>query len=245
MKKYLIGFFVWVGVATAQPLLPTDTLRVASYNVLNFPGSTGLDRAGDFRTVINTIEPDVIATQEMLSAAGVQTLLDSVFNHETAGKYNSATFIDGPDTDSIIFYRPEVVTLSSQSRLTTALRNIAEFVFSTADGQELRIYSLHLKASQGAENEDKRLAEATILRDHLNDLPANSNFIVLGDFNIYKASEPAYSKFTGSEADECLTRFKWKETGTTTPLLPPFIPNLRAQRNSAATHRAGWTTALI
>ena len=40
----------------------------------------------------------------------------------------------------------------------------------------------------------KRLAEVTVLRNVTDNLPAGTNFMVIGDFNIYYANEPAYQK---------------------------------------------------
>ena len=65
----------------------------------------------------------------------------------------------------------------------------------------LRIYSLHLKASQGSENETKRLAEATILRNHMNNLSPNSNFMVVGDYNFYDSDEPAFDMLISDQTD--------------------------------------------
>jgi hypothetical protein len=61
----------------------------------------------------------------------------------------------------------------------------------------LRIYSNHLKASQGEENEQRRLAEATTLRNYLNGLPEGTEFVVVGDMNLYTSSEPAYDMLIG------------------------------------------------
>ncbi|MCH7774911.1 MAG: hypothetical protein IH784_10995, partial [Bacteroidetes bacterium] len=49
--------------------------------------------------------------------------------------------------------------------INTALRDINEFVLiHNASGDTIRIYSLHLKASQGSTNEQKRAAEVDSLR---------------------------------------------------------------------------------
>ena len=50
---------------------------------------------------------------------------------------------------------------------------------------EFNIYGVHFKASSGSSNAQQRLAEATILRQHLNSV-SGSYFIVAGDFNIYQ-----------------------------------------------------------
>jgi len=49
-----------------------------------------------------------------------------------------------------------------------------------------------LKASQGSTNEQKRAAEVDSLRKVTNALHPNAHFIVTGDFNIYRSTEPAY-----------------------------------------------------
>ncbi len=54
-------------MSTAQP----DTLRIATYNLLKFPGTTGDARIAHFRTVIDSIDPDDLVVQELLSEAGL------------------------------------------------------------------------------------------------------------------------------------------------------------------------------
>jgi hypothetical protein len=101
-----------------------------------------------------------------------------------------------------LFYRNDKWEFINASYIPTALRNIAEYVLRPLNSTEqVRVYSFHLKASQGSTNEQARLAEATLLRNHLTSLPAGSNFILVGDYNIYTANEPAWTKLTGSETD--------------------------------------------
>lgn len=177
----------------------TDTLRVATYNLLNFPGSTGTSRLPDFRKVISTMQPDVLVVQELLSESGLTTFLNDVMN-AVQSEYQAAPFVDGPDTDNGLFYRASKVTLLADNQIATALRDISEYILE-ASGLEFRVYSIHLKAGTGTDNESKRLDEATILRNHLNDLPANSDFIVAGDFNIRNSAEGAFQELIGDQAD--------------------------------------------
>jgi hypothetical protein len=119
-----------------------------------------------------------------------------------SGLYSTVTFNDGYDSDNSFYYRSDKVTFLAAQYIGTALRDIAEYTFRhNNSGEVVKIYSLHLKASATTDDENKRLAEVTILRNHMNALPANTNFIVGGDYNIYKSTEPAYQKLIGSEAD--------------------------------------------
>jgi len=52
--------------------------------------------------------------------------------------------------------------------------------------------SLTLKAGDTPSDETTREQEAARLRIYTDQLSAGSNFIVVGDFNLYRATEPAY-----------------------------------------------------
>ncbi len=189
-------------ISTSASYSQTDTLTIATYNILNYPGSDAAIRNPYFRPVIHSMKPDVLIVQEMQSQAGVTTFLNEVMNKYQSGLYSTVVFNDGPDTDNSFYYRSDKVTFIGAQYINTALRRIAEYTFQHKNsGEVIKIYSLHLKASATTDDENKRLAEVTILRDHMNALPANTNFIVGGDFNIYKSTEPAYQKLIGSEAD--------------------------------------------
>lgn len=200
MKRTLlfVVFLTTWGLATANAQV--DTLRICTYNVLKFSENTGPARFANLRLVLREIQPDVLVVQEMISQAGMQALRDSVLNHQNPNVFASGPFIDGPDTDNAIFYRQSKVQLLANQQISTDLRDFSEYTLR-ANEVEFRLYSLHLKAGRAAANSQRRLTETSVLRNHLNDLPAGAYFIILGDFNIYTASEPAFVKLTGREAD--------------------------------------------
>ena len=67
-------------------------------------------------------------------------------------------------------------------------------------GQSVILFGVHLKANSGtgdqSANETKRNNGAVSLRNYTDALPVNTNFLVLGDFNIFSADEPAYKTLT-------------------------------------------------
>ena len=196
-----------IGVALALLLLaaPAPAVRVCTYNILNFPGTTGAARADDFRIVLEEVDPDVLVVQEMLSLTGVNQFLNDVLNYSVPGLYSAGPFVDGPDTDNALFYKSSVVELVSHTEIPTALRNISEYVLRpvgyTSTEAQFRVYSFHLKAGSTSTDQTKRLAEATILRNHLNALSPGTYFIQGADYNIRASTEAAYQKLVGSEAD--------------------------------------------
>ena len=197
-----------VVLATALTALlpqPAAAVRVVTYNILNFPGSTGAAREDDFRTVVQELDADVLVVQEMLSQTGVNQFLNNVLNYGAPGTYAAGPFVNGPDTDNALFYRVSTIDFVSTQQISTALRDISEYIvrpvgYSSADA-ELRVYSQHLKAGSSSLDQSKRLAEATILRNHMNTFPAGGHFMVAGDLNIRASSESAYQKLVGSEAN--------------------------------------------
>ena len=60
------------------------------------------------------------------------------------------------------------------------------------DTTYLYVLALHLKSSQGADNEAQRLSMVEILENFLDTISPDANVIIGGDYNLYTSSEPAY-----------------------------------------------------
>ncbi|MBK9639517.1 MAG: hypothetical protein IPO63_17565 [Bacteroidetes bacterium] len=180
----------------------SDTIKVASYNLLHYPDiSSGAASVADtafrhpfYRTIISSINPDILVVEEVQSAAGFTWFLNGVMN-ANQNIYGAATFINGPDMDAGLFFRSSKFQFINTTTIITDLRNIYEFkLLHLASGDTLRVYAVHLKASVGSAEEQQRLVEVDSLRKVTNALPPGSNFMVMGDFNIYGSQEPAYVK---------------------------------------------------
>ncbi len=190
MKKITLALFCALTIF-GQFSYSQHKLRVAAYNLLNYSDYSNDARNQSFQTVINTMKPDVLAVEEIKSLSAVNQFLTNVMG----SKYKAGTFIDGPDTDNALFYSDSLFNFISNQRIPTPLRDINQFTLSHKfTGDTLIIFVVHLKASEGSTNEQERLAEATILRNVTSILPATIDFLVMGDFNFYSSSEPAYQK---------------------------------------------------
>jgi len=86
-------------VLTILIILPvySEAVRIASWNILNFPGTSGSGREDDFRKVIEQLDLDILVVQEMLSEDGVNQFLNNILNYSSYGTYVAAPFINGPD----------------------------------------------------------------------------------------------------------------------------------------------------
>lgn len=179
----------------------SSTIRIATYNILDFPDSYGLQRVDDLRAVMEYINPDILVVQEMQNQLGVEMFLDSVMI-PLHSAFTSAPFHDGPDTDNSFFFRQDKIDYLSANYISTPNRDIGEYrLFLKNSQHELRIFSVHFKASQGASNEAIRLQEATILRNYLDTFLPGTDFVVMGDFNIYYSDESAFQMMVDSLAN--------------------------------------------
>ena len=178
-----------------------DRITFMSYNLLNYPDIDGGTITTDttlrnpmFRTTISSVDPDILVIEELLSQTGLNGFLSNVMN-ANGNVYSAGTFINGFDTDNGILFKTAKFSFLSNTVIQTDLRDINEFkLVHLLSGDTIRIYAVHLKASASAPDEAQRAQEVDSLRKVTNALPLGSNFIVCGDFNIYKSSESAYQK---------------------------------------------------
>lgn len=179
----ILTFSCFVFTAYAQ-----QQVTIMTYNLLKFSENSA-DRLPCFKTILDSLQPDILVVQEIFSQNAISLFHSNALNTT----YQQGIFIDGPDSDNGLFYKRDRFTFISNTPIPTALRNISEFkLVYNETGDTLRVYSVHLKASSGSVSESQRLEEINALREVTNSLVSGSNFIVCGDFNIYKSSEPAY-----------------------------------------------------
>lgn len=175
-----------------SPAPAQDTLKIMNWNLLNYVDAS---RDQYYRTVIRHVRPDVLVVQEMTSQAMDSAFHNNVLNLVFPGQFSKGTFIDGPDTDNGIYYKSSRFTFVANTPIRTALRDISEFkLFNALAADTIRLYSVHLKASNTTADAQKRAAEVDSLRQVTNSLPNGKYFAVMGDFNIYRSTESAYQK---------------------------------------------------
>lgn len=148
------------GISVEAQTPPSDVaVRVMTYNGLKWGKSDSTARGGFMRTVMTAVQPDVLVMQEMVDVGGADVILN-LLNADSVA-FGRAAFVDGEDTDNMLFYRKTKVRLVSQDTIGTELRAIGEYVLTigaasaSADSigrDTLRVYSCHLKASTGSAN---------------------------------------------------------------------------------------------
>jgi len=191
-SKILIAAFLFK-LIFASPVLSQDTVKIMTYNLLNYSGSIVKDQS--FRKVLNYSKPDILVVEEIISQTAVNNLLSNVLNYYSPGLYSAGTFINGFDTDNAIFFKTEDFTFLYNFAIPTTLRNISLFgLVHNASGDTIQLFAVHLKAGNTQSDQTQRLSEVNVLRNFTNTLSFNSEFIVLGDFNIYSSLEACYQR---------------------------------------------------
>ena len=186
-------------------------IRVMTYNLLNF--SDDDNREMHYISILESVLPDLIVVQEVVGQTGFTHFQSDVLDVFQNGQWSGAPFINqSAQQDIALFFKHDIFSFISTGAIGTAqssgTRDVIEWLMVHNMSEiEFTIYGVHLKASSGSSNAEQRLAEATVLRQHLNNL-SNSYFIVAGDFNIYSNSastEPAFNMLTG-ESDNNIGR---------------------------------------
>lgn len=178
-----------------------DTITVMSYNILNYPLSNST-KADTLKAIIKHTKPDIFLITELTSSTGVSLILNNALNVDGITYYQAASYMDGPDTDNMIFYNNQKFGLKSQHEIPTVLRNISEYVLyykspnlaTTFDTTFVHCYMAHLKASDMSADSIQRNQEAVVFKNYLDSKSQPiQNIIFGGDFNLYTSDEAAFN----------------------------------------------------
>ncbi|HPF10662.1 MAG TPA: hypothetical protein PKW08_05085 [Flavobacteriaceae bacterium] len=196
-QKVLLVFFSLF----AQLFLGQESLKLMSYNLLEFPEANPPNRELILKDILDTYEPDLFMVCELQSGFGGNLILNSSLN-DTDSRYASATFIPNQsgsaDLQQLLFYRRDKMTLEAESVVQTNVRDINHYTLRlhTANGSVnpivLEIYIAHLKSSEGGSNQNERLNMVEAFLSDTNSLNPDAYVIFAGDLNLYSSTEPAY-----------------------------------------------------
>ncbi len=246
-----------VSVVLACTACASAQLRVATWNISQYDGATrtvDIQRAvyGTFNGI--RMAPDVICVQEVTTASALSTLRNALntapgypnppADPGSPGDWQIATFVDGPDTESVLLYRTSKVVLvrdttiiavgvsgdTSEQPRHTYRWDVRPFGYGAAPASTIGVYGVHLKSGSASEDNARRLLETTRIRNnaqgvHTNGagtgLPAGYQFLVLGDFNVQTSSQTGYQQLvmsmannTGRFFDPIARPGSWNNSGT-------------------------------
>lgn len=183
-KKLLLSFLLTITFT----LYGQETVRIASYNVKQFPSSS----ESNLKIVLNQIKPTILMATELDGATPVQRFLNNVLSP----KYKASTEVTikwGTGNECAVFYIDSLLTYLGSTMISAIPRPFAEFKFVHKITKDtLIVFGAHLKAYP--EETASRLTAVNVLRNRTIQLKETANYIVVGDFNIFTSSEPAFQK---------------------------------------------------
>ncbi len=192
-----------------------DTIKVMTYNLLNYgnytyyctPSNNNVSNKNEYlKTIIDYTLPDILGVVEI---APDDTYIDGFKNNvlnQNGRNYYAKTpksNYSGSSIINMLYYDSRKLTLSFWASLPTTYRDINIYTFyfendalQNGDTVYLTCIVMHLKAGNTDTDASDRTAMAQTLMNFLNNFNENTNYLVMGDFNLYSSSEGAYQQLT-------------------------------------------------
>lgn len=185
--------------------------RVMTWNVARLFGDDAAvadvfaSAAADDRPGFATA-PHLVVLQEVraVDVNAIEAMLDSI---EPGLDYGRATFTtssteDGAGGAQALFFRSDAfveIASGHQDLNTGASRKSDRWLLQplgySSTAARIYVYSAHLKAGNTTADAAERLAGAQVIRDSADALPAGTNILYVGDWNLYSNTEAAYLEF--------------------------------------------------
>lgn len=180
----LLGLFAVAGTSEAKKI------RVATFNVLQGVEAPGTTEYNAIRDILTRVDADVIAFQELKTATlGNWQALAAELGYSNSPYSASTTFAGG----LYVGYFSRWPILSTHNVLSTPPANeisrppFRAVIDVPATASPLVLWTIHLKALSGANNEFRRAIEGLRAGEDIDAYiaanPTHTDYVVLGDFN--------------------------------------------------------------
>ena len=206
-------FFVIIALSVAISSLSQTRIKVMAYNLMHYPGSTYYNtatgnyesRAFVLKDILDEYQPDIFMVSELKNSAGANEILFQSLATED-DRYQMAEFQNNhssgyTELQQLVYYNSKKLVLTDQSFIVTNIRDINQysFIINTEPQINIEVFVAHLKASNGVENEYKRLYMVEEFTDYLETIPDDTYVMIGGDFNFYSAYELGYRELLDEE----------------------------------------------
>lgn len=212
MKKLSITILLIIASFSALLGQP-ETLKVMQYNLLNYGNNTGYcnttnnnisDKNGYIRTILTAYYPDIFTVCEIGRSSSLPNdFVNNVLNINGLNYWMTSPGSNTNNSSSLInciFYNSTKLTLVGHHVAQTYTRDIDVYDFKFKNDESDRVtltcVVAHLKAGTGSDNESKRKMMVENTMRYLENNYRERNVLIMGDFNLYSSSEPAYQALT-------------------------------------------------
>lgn len=194
--------------------LKADTIKMMQYNLMYYTHSTpsGCDGSDTYlnnkdinlKKIIQYVEPDLLCVNEIGTQQDyVDRLLNNVLNSDGITYYASTplTNSSGGSIANMLYYDKRKFVLYHYEHITTSYRDInfntlyyKSNELAQGDTVFITFIQAHLKAGSSSTDESSRNQQISRLMAKLEQSGRARNYVFAGDFNLYKATEPAYQQ---------------------------------------------------
>lgn len=177
------------------------TIRIMQYNLLNYGDADNPVAYKDSRLkkIVDYVQPDILGANEIANSPSHS---QNILNKVLGSSWEKGAFVNSGNEiqTNMLFWRADKFALQKQTTISRNLRDIIAFrlyykdaeLHRTRDTVFITVIVAHLKAGYNTSDETARDRETYSVATYLNNQGAG-NYIFMGDFNLYSASEKAYT----------------------------------------------------
>ena len=210
MRRFFILWTLLLLLGTA--LSGQETITVMQYNLLEYGNyqsgfadcyetNNNTQRKDEcIRTLMDYVKPDILTVCEF---GATQALLDNFMRHNLPDYWQSDDIINYAHSNIInhIFYDSRKMALKKHVALRTNPRDtdVYELYMKTPSlvaGDTIKLVCIVAHPKAGMNYQSERRALMQVAMDYVNTHYADDNVLIMGDFNMYGASETGYQLLT-------------------------------------------------
>ena len=180
------------------------TVKVMQYNLLNYGNYYNSctattnnidDKNAYMKSIIAEIQPDILCVNELDNDDSMaEYLLVNSLNTEGRTYYRRVPANGNNYTMNMIYYDIRKFEFISDTDIYGDPRKINAYKMrfrGVGENAYITFISAHLKASEGSDSENRRAISTENVMSYVTN-HGEDNYIMLGDFNVYKSDEEAY-----------------------------------------------------
>jgi len=218
MGKLFSIAFIFISAINSVSSQQLDTIKLMSYNLLNYRNSTTYctntnnntaDKEGYLATIVDHVKPDLLVCNEIgANFANGYYLMQNSLNVNGVNHWAQANYFvtQGSSLSNMLYFNTTKLGLISQDQIERDTNNVPIVrlidvyrlyykqpnMTAQTDTVYLTVLAAHLKASNTSADQLERAKTTAAIMKYLDENSIQGNVFICGDFNVYTASEPAF-----------------------------------------------------
>lgn len=190
--RTLLLFLSLLLIATCS-VVADDTIRVCTWNLLNYSIENEDGRTPLYKKVLDQIDPDILVVQDIESEEAALKFLVEVLGTEgwAYSEYNPGT-----EANDMLYFNQVKVDFYGSTVLPTDEHDVTEHLFRVKDSRDtLRVFSCNFREGESEEDRIIRDSQAQVITGRIRQIrewnPPLTKAFVLGSFHLISSSEEA------------------------------------------------------